>query len=104
MSPRHGIQRKKRRENALMECLQEHYTVDREWKINYSCFETQKKFARLDALFLTYINFYTSIAGTRAPGVKPRRIYGGWCSAKGKAERKVCKGGGRDWSVPERLI
>src|SRR3990167_7302004 len=45
-----GIQRKKRRENALMECLQEHYTVDREQKINYSCFETQKKFARADGV------------------------------------------------------
>ena len=45
-----GIQRKKRRENALMECLQEHYTVDREQQINNSCFESQKKFARVDGV------------------------------------------------------
>ena len=45
-----GIQRKKKRENALMECLQEHYTVDREQQINNSCFESQKKFARVDGV------------------------------------------------------
>ena len=45
-----GIQKKKKRENALMECLQEHYTVDREQKINNSCFESQKKFARVDGV------------------------------------------------------
>src|SRR3989344_3326324 len=45
-----GIQRKKIRENALMASLQEHYTVDREQQINNSCFESQKKFARVDGV------------------------------------------------------
>ena len=45
-----GIQRKKMRENALMASLQKHYTVDREQQINYSCFESQKKFARVDGV------------------------------------------------------
>src|SRR3989344_4411435 len=45
-----GIQRKKKRENALMEYIKEHYTVDREQQINNSCFESQKKFARVDGV------------------------------------------------------
>src|SRR3989344_5143815 len=45
-----GIQRKKNRENALMEYIKEHYTVDREQQINNSCFESQKKFARVDGV------------------------------------------------------
>ena len=45
-----GIQRKKKREDALMEYIKEHYTVDREQQINNSCFESQKKFARVDGV------------------------------------------------------
>src|SRR3989344_6642307 len=65
-----GIQRKKRRENALMECLQEHYTVDREQKINYSCFETQKKFARVDGVI--YLGNLTVIVECDE---EPHKIY-----------------------------
>jgi hypothetical protein len=45
-----GIQRQKKKENAMMLFLQQHFTVDREVQMNYSCFESGKRFARLDGV------------------------------------------------------
>ena len=45
-----GQQRQKKRENKVLQWLQQYYTVEREVQVSFSCFASDGKFARLDGV------------------------------------------------------